>query len=470
MLARRIAISRRAASTLPLLAIIACALALPFCGASLAQEPAAEGAGQSAYDVPVPAWVAQAATELKREFVMGVARQAVSMAETRATEEVQLLVDAAEDMADAAHSIQSTMSTIGSIDSSFGIPGISRLVTAEGAVRDTLFGFVVWHESASGESPEIAAELETAVQRMLSLGEAARANARKLADNADEVKEALATEDYASIASSSGVVTDATGQLEAIAVEAEKASAAIEEIVWDIQDGGGSPLETEWQQVLLAVSDIRRLASKTRPAMTSLRDGSGASEALSRSLQGVVESIAVMENAESDETGSVRYPSSLFELDVDVVMALEQSMIGESAASFPDDSASAIEWLLSKIVAADRTLAERAVEYTSTEVGRAMDRLEDHYKTTSGFDEAAAARNPREAFEQVDASLRENADLQAARSAARAARAALADGRSKESKGSGNWGSALERYRDAWVHSVEAGGAAGKSLNASTRG
>ncbi|MFH1502857.1 MAG: hypothetical protein ABIG03_07390 [Candidatus Eisenbacteria bacterium] len=442
--------------------VAAVVLTIPTSGAALAQDEK-PAAGQSAYDVPVPAWVADAATGLKREFVMGVARQAVSLAEARATEEVRLLVDAADDMSAAAGRVRNTMNTIGSIDSSFGVPGISRLVTAEGAVRDTLFGFVVWHESAAGESPEIAATLESAVGLMLSLSEAAKTNAGRLAGNADDVREALAAEDYASIASSSGVVTEATGQLELVAGKAEEVSASIEEIVWKIQDGSGSLLESEWEQVLLAVSETRRLASKIRPALQSLRDGSGASEALSASLQGMVESIAIMEGASADDAGYVRYPASLFEKDVAVVTALEGNVTGENAAQFPGESASAVAWLLTKIVAADRALAERAVEYTSTEVGRAMDRLEDRHKDSSGFDESASGRDREQAFEPVDRALRANRQLESARASARAARASHAKGVAREADGAGSLGVALSHYRDAWAHSISAGEAAGKA-------
>ncbi len=444
----------------------AVALAAPLCLVSAAQDDGSSAAAQEAYDVPVPAWVAGAAMDLKQEFVMGVARQAVSMAESRATEEVKLLVDSADGMVADAKRVEDTMSTIGSIDSSFGVPGISRLVMAEGAVRDTLFGFVVWHESATGGSREVATNFEAAVKRMASLSAAARSNARKLADNADDVRAALASEDYASIASASGVITEATSQLEAIADEAEQVSGTIEEIVWMIQDGGGSLLETEWQQVLLAVSDTRRLASKIRPALTSLREGSGASEALSVALQGMVESIAIMESATPDDRGSYRYPSSLFELDVDVVTALENSVTGSNGVAFPGESASSVEWLLSKIVAADRALAERAVEYTSTEVGRAMDQLEDHYKKADGFDDSVSGRQMVEAYESVDSAMRNNANLQAARSAARQARAALDKGMVSEARGAGSWGPAIGEYRDAWVRSISAGASATKSLKA----
>jgi hypothetical protein len=305
---------------------------------------------------------------------------------------------------------------------------------------------------------------------MLALGEAAESNSRMLSDNADRVRQALASEDYAAIASSSGVVTEATGQLELIAGQAEEASSGIEEVVWKIQDGNGSLLDDEWQQVLLAVSEIRRLASRMRPSLESLRSGSGASEALSAALQGMVESIATMDAAPRDEAGSVRYPSSVFDLDVEVVQGLEASLTGESATLFPEDSATAIQWLMSKIVLADKALAQRAVEYTSTEVGRAMDRLEAHYKRTSGFDESARGNDRQQAYEPVDRAMRGNSELESARESARAAREALVEAGTLEARGPGSWGEAVSKCRDAWAHSIAAGQAGGRSQTAVSGG
>jgi len=450
---------------------VALLMAVPVVVVILAGVAAAEDTGQpqvddGSYSVPVPAWVADAALDLKREFVMGVARQAVSMAEESATEEVRLLVEAAEDIADAGGSVESTVSTIGSIDSSFGIPGISRLVTAEGAVRDTLFGFVVWHESASGESRDMARDFEAAVGRLVSLGTEARNYAGALATNAEDVSSALAAEDYAAIASSSGVVEESTLALEEIASEAEQVSTEIEEIVWAVQDGGGSLLDTEWQQVLLAVSNTRRLAAKMRPALVSLREGRGASEALSSALQGMVESISIMEGARGDEAGSLHYTTALFELDHGVVSELEMNIAAGGPGSLPEDAADSIGWLLSKVVAADRMLAERSVDYTSVRVARAMDLLETRYKRDAGFDESAGERESLEAYEAVDAAMRRDSDLQSARTSARAARAALEAGKSLEVEGSGSWGAALEKYRDAWSYSDAAGEGALESLEA----
>jgi hypothetical protein len=430
--------------------------ALTLVAGSAAQET-------SDYDIPVPSWVARVSTDLKKEFVVGVARQAVNLAEARATGDVQLLAQTADQLADVADRIDGTMSSIGSIDSSFGITGVSRLLTAEGAVRDTLFGFVVWHESAAGESRQIASDLERAVKSMKTLAAGAQASARQLAANADQVKGALSREDYTSIASSSTTVAQATADLEAVSGEMETAAGQLEALVWRIQDGGGNVLEKEWQQVLLGVSETRRLAAKMRPAAAVIREGSGASEAMTRALDGVVRSIAVMEPAISDADGAIHFPPSLITDDVVIVRDLDESLLKGAGAGYTDDSRSAIEWLLGKIVTSDRILAERAVEYTSTEVGRATDALEDYYKNAAGYDEGADERSRSSALQKVDVALRANNELQSARQSARAARLTFDDGKAKEARGAGFGGAAVEQYGHAWLHSLAAGGSARKA-------
>jgi hypothetical protein len=449
-----------------LLVIVAtCLGTLLFPGAVCAQEAASAGSGARAYDVPVPDWVAKVATELKKEFLAGVAQQAVDLEEARAAGDLRLLVDAADRLVADGDAIDKAMDSMGRVDSSFGIPGVSRLVTAEGAIRDTLFGFVVWHEMAAGESRTLATDLEASVKRLTGLSRAVDRNVRQLSSNADRVRSALKTEDYESIANSSEVVSEATAEIDVISAEIDAVAARLETLVWTVQEGGGALLEAEWQQVLLAVSDSRRLALKVRPALVSLREGSTVSEAMSRALGGAVEVISLMDAARAGGSGALYFPSAVFDLDTDVVKGLEDDILGGSATGFSEDQLSALESLMAKVVAADRILAERAVEYTSTEVGRSMDRLESHYETTSDYDPSASARDQERALEKVDVALRRNEDAQAARTSARAARAALDDGKSKEGQGSTPCSQLLTQYRNAWVHALNAGESAAKATS-----
>lgn len=198
---------------LPLiLTTIFCALLFSVCAVPVCAQEASADSRSGAYDVPIPAWVAQVATDLKKEFLAGVATQAVELEDARAEGDLQLIVDAADRLVSDGDAINKAIDSIGRIDSSFGIPGVSRLITAEGAKRDTLFGFVIWHEMSAGPSWTIASNLETSVNALISLTRGVQRNARLLSSNAARVRSALESEDYASIANSSDVVSEATGE------------------------------------------------------------------------------------------------------------------------------------------------------------------------------------------------------------------------------------------------------------------
>ena len=439
-------------------------------GTACAEEAASADSRDGAYDIPVPAWVAGVATELKKEFLAGVAQQAVDLEDAHAAGDLQLVVDAADRLVADGDAIGKAVDAMGRIDSSFGIPGVSRLVTAEGAVRDTLFGFVVWHEMSGGESRVIAANLEASVSRLIDLSRAAQRNVRQLSSNADRVRAALKAEDYANITNSSTVVSEATAELDVITGEIDAVAARLETLVWAVQEGGGALLESEWQQVLLAVSDSRRLALKMGPSLVSLREGSTISEAMSRALGGAVEAISLMEAARTSQSGAFYFPSSVFDLDMGVVEGLEDDILGGAATEFSEEQLATLESLLSKVVTADRILAERAVEYTSMEFGRATDRLESHYETSAKYDASASRRDRERALEKVDVAMRRNEDAQAARVSARAARAALDDGKSREGTSSGARSQVLAQYRNAWVHALNAGASSAKALSRISRG
>ena len=432
-------------------------------GAAFAQEAAADSR-TGAYDIPVPAWVAEVATGLKKEFVAGVALQAVDLEEARAAGDLQLLVDAADRLVTDGVSIDRAIETIGGIDSSFGIPGVSRLVTAEGAKRDTLFGFVVWHEMSSGESWDLADNLEASVTRLIDLSDDVQRNVRLLTSNAERVKSALEAEDYASIANSSDVVKEATADIDVISGEIDIVAAKLETLVWSVQEGGGRLLEEEWQEVLLAVSDSRRLALKVRPALVSLRAGSETSESMSRALEGAVEAITLMDAARVGASGEFYFPAAVFDLDIEVAEGLENDILSAPPAGFSEEQINTLKSLLAKMVTADRILAERAVEYTSLEVGRAIDKLESHYEATAEYDPSDSRRDRERALEKVDLAMRRNEDAQAARMSARAARAAFDDGRSTEDREPGLWSQVLTQYRNAWVHALSSGDSSLKAL------
>ena len=204
--------------------------------------------------------------------------------------------------------------------------------------------------------------------------------------------------------------------------------------------------------------------AKVRPALVSLREGSAVAGSMSRALVGAVEVVSLMDGARTDRSGASLFPSESFDLGIEVVTGLENEILGGTATGFSDEQLATLRSLLSKVVTADRVLAERAVEYTSLEVGRALDRLEEHYERVAEYDPTESRRDQERALEKVDLALRRNEDAQAARLSARAARSALDDGRAKEGQDAGLWSEALTQYRNAWVHSVSAGESARKAL------
>lgn len=427
--------------------------------------PASESSA-APYDVPIPGWVAEVATELKQQFADGIAAEAAAFVETRTAEDVRALVETADQLAAVGERLDGAMSTIGSIDSSFGIPGVSRLLTAEGAVRDTIFGFVVWHESAIGESREIAAGLERSVDQLIRLGTQARRRARELAATADRTREALEQRDYAGVAEASSAVSGTTAELESIADQAEEAATELEGLVWRIQDSGRSSIVEEWQDVLLAVSETRRLTTKARPILSSVRENAAASDVLTGALEAIVDVLSAMTASETGAFGNVYYPIRVLEGDVEVASMLEDGILSDTTGKYSEETKATLRALLEKIVTADRILAERAVEYTSTQVGRAVDRLEDHYKAVASYDESSSEKRRGDALQKVDLALRRNEDLQDARASVRAARAAFDDGCSKADQGAGFETRALEQFKNAWMHALNAGSSAKKALAA----
>jgi hypothetical protein len=143
--------------------------------------------GELTYDIPLPAWLVDAVTKLKLEFAEGLAAETVALADQRMAGDVSSLTDTPNELAAVGQRIDATMSRMGTIDSSFGISGLSQLLTADGAVRDTLFGFVVWHESAQGQSRKVAADLERTVNTMVELGRSAKTQASQLSGSARQM-------------------------------------------------------------------------------------------------------------------------------------------------------------------------------------------------------------------------------------------------------------------------------------------
>jgi hypothetical protein len=436
-------------------------------GPAGAQEVTA-GAAQAAdasFGVPLKPWTVEAVVGLRTEFVEGVAGQVLAVAEGQAADEVRDVAATAEELAQVCERITSTMGRIGSLDTSFGIDGVSRLATAGNAQRDTLFGLVVWHESAAGESRQIAEDLEGTVVFMNQLAARAKRHAAEIAEGSDLSRNALGEGEFAHLETSSSAVVQATAGLIEISDRLQEQATRLEEVVWTIQGDEETSLDAEWQKVLLSVSDVRRLAAKFRPAVESFESSNHVFWRITEALRGVVATTSVIEAGASNPHGAYRMSSEDLERDIEIARELEATALSDShnGSAYPESSKAAIRALLGKLLTADGILAERAVEHSSTAVARVEDALERHYKGVVGYNENDPERRRNEALTRIDLAMRSDEDVERARVLARAARAALDAGTADQGRGAGSETEALTRYVSAWVQALEAGAAAQKA-------
>ena len=440
-------------------------------GAAHAQEATASAGGPS-FGVPLKPWTVEAVVGLRTEFVEGVAGQVLAVAEGQAADEVRDIAATAEELAQVGARLTSTMSRIGSLDSSFGIGGISRLATAGNAQRDTLFGIVIWHESAAGESRQIAGDLEDAVTLMNELAARAERHATEITEGSDLSVDALGQGEFAHLETSSSAVVQATAGLIEISDWLQEEATRLEEVVWTIQGDVETPLDGEWQKVLLSVSEVRRLAAKFRPAVESFESSNHVFRRITEALTGVVATTSVIEAGGSNPHGVYHLASDVLERDVEIARELEATALSDShnGSAYPESSKAAIRALLIKLLTADGILAERAVEHSSTEVARVEDVLEGHYAVVVGYSENDPERRRNEALTRIDLAMRSNEAMEKARVLARGARAALDAGTADQGRGAGNETQALTRYVSAWTQSLEAGDAARKATSAATPG
>jgi hypothetical protein len=441
-------------------------------GTAGAQEEAAapDSVDEPPFGIPLELWTVEAVTGLRTEFVEGVAGQVLAVAEGQAAGEVRDIAATSDELVAVGRQITSTMNRIGSLDSSFGIEGISRLATAGNAQRDTLFGLVIWHASSAGESRKIADDLEGTIGLVNDLAGRAKRYSAEIAEGSDLSRNALGQGEFAHLESSSSAVVQATAGLIEVSDRLQEEATRLEEIVWEIQGNAEDQLEGEWKKVLLSVSEVRRLAAKFRPAVESFESSNHVFWKITEALGGVVETTSSIETAESNPHAVYRIPAEALERDVAIASELDATALSDShnGHGYSEESKAAIRRLLGKLLRADRILAERAVEHSSTAVARAEDVLEIHYAGVVGYSENDPERRRNEALSRIDLAMRSNEDLEEARTFARGARAALDSGTAEQERGAGGETQALRQYVSAWEQALEAGASAKGALTAVT--
>ncbi len=192
--------------------------------------PSAPPEGVPAFDIPLGSCLVDEVVALKSTFVRGVATSAVDVASEHGMENAETVVGAAGELSAVANRISASMEVISQYDPTFGIAGIAPMMPAQGAIRDTLFGLVVWHESVTGKSRDTATELERVIRALGDLGN----RSLRMGRNIDQGTEPVAGDggvDYVRVAENTANVMNAVAELNLVAADAESAAVELEQLV-----------------------------------------------------------------------------------------------------------------------------------------------------------------------------------------------------------------------------------------------
>ncbi|MFH1864474.1 MAG: hypothetical protein ABIK85_01200, partial [Candidatus Eisenbacteria bacterium] len=146
---------------------------------------------EPSYNIPLQPWLVPTIIDLKTQFADGLSAEFNMIAQTQTGEDLITLIEAGEELSAATARIGRTVTAIGELDVTFGIEGISRIIPAESALRDTLFGFVVWHEFSSTPARGMMKRFEGLVDRVTAGGEASADLAAGLAADQRQLEQAV---------------------------------------------------------------------------------------------------------------------------------------------------------------------------------------------------------------------------------------------------------------------------------------
>ncbi len=431
--------------------------------------PSAPPEGELAFDIPLGSCLVDDVVALKSQFVRGVASSAVDVASEHGMENAVTVVGAAGELSAVANRISASMEVISEFDPTFGIAGIAPMMPAQGAIRDTLFGLVIWHESVTGKSRDVATDLERVIRALGDLGN----RSLRMGRDIDHGTEPVADDggiDYVRVAENTASVMNAVAELNLVAAEAESVAVELEQLVWTIRDGRGvtkgSRVDEEWEAVQSATSEVRRLTSRISPAVTTLQGSNTTFIGLMHAVDGMSRQVELIESLQEDARHMKSLPWEAMRTDIAVVEPLKVDVLipAEARGSYPQAALDEIKTLLLPVVESNRLLAERAIEYVTTRVAMHEDRIVSTYRAVVGYTDAATDRDRESAREQVDVLLRTNMQLQSALISARSAREWYAIGVSHQMNGYCSENEALIAYKNAWLHALNAGAAAQRAL------
>jgi hypothetical protein len=433
---------------------------------ALLLTPAAPAAGPLAYDISLPDSVVAAVVDLKQGFVEGTMNETVALLDGVAAVHVDGLVEASGDLGSASGAIVALLDTMVHIDPSLGIPGVAQAQTLEGAVRDTVFGFEVWHDAADGESRTVVANLEMIVAKCTVMRNVTSANAADLASKFVECREALVRRSLGDVGGRARDVGNMTKSVDLVVGVAEGVADEIEEIggrALDRRDAEIDPaLRAEWERVLDAAARMRDASGRMSSPVVPIRTGAWVAASLAHPLHHVVEAIEELTGPKPDETGARHIFWRRLREDMQVAVHFKTPAFAEGEGTFDEDAKARLERLLRGLVASDRILAQWSIDVTSDAVDRARDKLREHYVSLMECDPAAEMTKNEKRW--LDAAMRGNEDLQSALIGVRAAKGSLAAGLKKEELGLCSENEAVSHYKNAWLHSLNAGAMAARAL------
>ena len=461
------------------LAVLLVCAAVPYAatGQDAVFVPAAPAAGaELIYDIPLQPWLVPQILDLKTRFADGLSAEFNTIAQTRTGDDLVVLVEVGGELSAATASVGTTVKAIGELDVTYGIEGISRIIPAESALRDTLFGFVVWHEFSSTPARGMMTRFEGLVDRVTLAGGASGDLSTGLA--ADQRRLELAVEQGSTndIAELAPRIVETARQIDAVCAAVADDARKLGAIVDSLGANSGELLAAKWTEASAAVAACVEPSTRTGPALESMSGVLDLLVGFGELLAPSGASVTAL-GAPVASDGNLYIPWTVVRGDWELARDLTERVLEEPKAdehghdhagheheylggAMSDEARARIAALLVYQVEANEMLAERAVEHMSTQVARAEDALVQLYRDREGYSDNLDQRRKTSVLEQVDRDLRENMELGVARVAARAARSAFDLGRSYSALGAGGEVDALYNYHNAWLHCLNAGASA----------
>ncbi len=292
--------------------------------------PSAPPDGELAFDIPLGSCLIDDVAALKSQFVRGVASSAVDVASEHGMENAETVIGAAGELSAVANRISASVEVISEFDPTFGIEGIVPMMPAQGAIRDTLFGLVIWHETITGKSRGMATDLERVIRVLGDLGNRSLRMGRDINRGTEPVAGDGGV-DYVRVAENTASVMNAVAELELVAADAESAAVELERLVWTIRDGRGvtkgSRVDEEWEAVQSATSEVRRLTSRISPAVTTLQGSNSTFIGLMHAVDGMSRQVDLIGSLQEDSRGMQRLPWEAMRTDIAVVEPLKVDVL-----------------------------------------------------------------------------------------------------------------------------------------------